>query len=43
MRNLLNKEFKAVAIKKLTKLGRKMGENSKNLNEELENIRASQS
>lgn len=36
------KEFKAMVIEKLNKLGRKMEKHSENLNEELENIRQSQ-
>lgn len=36
--NLLDKEFKVIVIKMLTKLGRRIDEFSKNFNKEIENI-----
>ena len=37
--NLLDKEFKAMVIKMLTELRRRMDEHSENFNKEIENIR----
>ena len=37
--NPLDKEFRVMVIKMLTKLGRRMDEHSENFNQELENIR----
>ena len=37
--NLLYKKFKALVIRKLTELGKRIDEHSENFNKELENIR----